>query len=230
MNSRNATGGKAFPRDEKMSIWLRSARTRISLRAPTKEKSATGQEEDFWVGVVCMCARPMKREAFFEWANLVVCVSRPTKGVYSGWYKKEREEKIFFWHQITFLECPAALARCAKCIVDSRGPSGFLCARMAQRDASQLFFLIRCVGWLHGLAAESARPVIIYSLPLAAPEIYAHLVASMRQLLPPKTGMRSQRAVNKLRVLQRKLRNQVPKVKLTFLALTVNILWSELKK
>jgi hypothetical protein len=167
----------------------------------------------------------MKREAFFEWANLVVCVSRQQKGSILV-QEREREEKIFFWHQITFLECPAA--RSAPNALWTSGEARVdFCVR-AQRDASQLFFLIRCVGWLAGCMGRRARPVIIYSLPLAR-EIYARTSSPMRQLLPPKTGMRSQRAVNKFGS-QRKITKQVPKETLRAHFSCPNICWSDLKK
>jgi hypothetical protein len=88
-------------------------------------------------------------------ANLVVRLS-PTKGV---WYKSE--EKIFFWHQITFLECPA-LRQMHEPIVDGR--SGFLCARTKRRQPAFLFNKVLAgLGWM---GRRSQRPVIIYSLPL----------------------------------------------------------------
>jgi hypothetical protein len=124
----------------------------------------------------------------------------PTKGVYTGTRKREREreEKIFFWHQITFLECPAA--RSAPNALWTSGEARVdFCVR-AQRDASQLFFLIRCVGWLHG--PQSASCNYLLSAPRQR-EIYARTSSPMRQLLPPKTGMRSQRAVNKFWVAKK---------------------------
>jgi hypothetical protein len=48
-------------------------------------------------------------------------------------------EKIFFWHQITFLECPAARSLCAKCIVDSREAQVDFCVRAWHKETPASF-------------------------------------------------------------------------------------------